>query len=219
MVIRRITFSLVALALLAMPASAAAKPKHKPLTCYAHGAHTVADSAKVRVFRLAVPHRGTRAFACLYETNRAHAITVPGDRLGLVRIAGTFVAYSVWTDETNLDPSAVPEGVDPTRQMPTTVNLFDANLGRTVSSFHSALQNDDSSSEVYALVVRDTGGFAWIGADDQAVEGVYKVDSSTGGTAAVLDQGPSFTQLHLRGNRLAWSRPGQQPARGNARLL
>jgi hypothetical protein len=104
--------------------------------------------------------------------------------------------------------------------MPTTVNLFDANLGRTVSSFHSALDPDESnSSEVHALVVRDTGGYAWIGGDDHGVEGVYKVDSSTGGSPAMLDQGPSFNQLHLRGDRLAWSRPGQQPARGNARLV
>jgi hypothetical protein len=226
MSVRRIAVSLAALALLATPATAEAKhdhakPKHraaKPLTCYAHGARTVADSPKVRVFRLAVPHRGTRTYACLYETNRAHAITIPGSRLALVRIAGTFVAYAEWTDETDY-VSSVPEGVDPTRQLPTTVNLFDANLGRTVRSFHSTLRDDDSTSEVYALVVRDTGGFAWIGADDTGAEGVYKVDSSTGGSAAVLDHGPSFTQLHLRGDRLAWSRPGLQPARGKARLV
>jgi hypothetical protein len=217
MVIRRIAIPLVALALLAMPTGAEAK--RKPLTCYAHGARTVVDSAKVRVFRLSLPGRGTRVYACLYETNRAHALTVPGDRLELVKIAGAFVAYATSSDETISDPSLVPGGVDPTSQIPSQVALFDANLGKTVSSFYSALQNDDSSSEVYALVVRDTGGYAWIGAGDAGTEGVYKVDSSTGGSAAVLDEGPSFAQLHLRGDRLAWSRPGQQPARGKARLL
>jgi hypothetical protein len=179
---------LAALALLALiaafPAGAQGR-RHRPKAgCTPHGSTTIEASAAIRVFSLR--NKRTDAvdfYACRYKTRRrflmgsAGDLGSSGDAIGIVRIAGRFVAW----DSQPFDDS---ERYNPDfAGFPSTVNAVDTRSGSQRSA--PATTGNPSASSVTSLVLHPSGALAWIGADGAGSQ-VHRYDSS-GDT--VLDSG------------------------------
>src|SRR4051812_36568002 len=207
--VRILPVAVAALALIAQPAAAKSKPKAKALTCYAHGAHTRVDTHDVRVFTLRTPGRGTRTYACVYAVNRAKPIAPFGTSIPKVKVAGHFVAF-VTSDSISQNYG----GIEDESWTEEDVNVFDALQGRQIFASNATIvaTDDMHNSFVFDLVLRDTGGVAWVGTHDYNQAGVYKADLLTGFQPVALEQSATAIPgaLHLRGNRLGWSTEGQR---------
>lgn len=139
-------------------------------------------------------------YGCSAATGRRTALGQTGfrvgtARLGLVRLAGGYVAFS-----------ARSSGIDTGR---TTVNVVRLSNGHLITSApatqHVAVE---AFSSAPSLVVRSDGSVAWIGVITSVMHSkgyleVHKVDR-TG--AKMLDQGATIVanSLRLRGGHLSW---------------
>jgi hypothetical protein len=203
---------LAALALLvvlaAFPAGADARRHRAKPTCTPHGSTTIEASAAIRVFGVRNKRLDTYDFyACRYKTRkryligRAEDLGGTGDAIGLVRIAGPFVAWDSQPFDDSERYNPTPTG------FPSTVHAVDMRSG--VERHAPATTGNPSSSSVASLLLQPSGSFAWIGSDGSGNQ-VHRYDAS-GDT--LLDSGADVQppSLAASATTLYWMK-GTTPA-------
>jgi hypothetical protein len=174
----------LAAVLAAVPAGADARRHRRGPSCTPHGSTTIEASAAIRVFSLR--NKRTDAvdfYACRYKTRRrflmgsAEDLGGSGDAIGIVRIAGRFVAWvsQPFDDSERYNPDFTG--------FPSTVQAIDTRSGAKRSA--PATTGNPSSSSVTSLVLHASGALAWLGADGAGNQ-VHRYDSSGD---RVLDSG------------------------------
>jgi hypothetical protein len=195
---RRIALVLLAAAATALAAAADAPAVVIRSSCSAAGSKTVLRTRLIRVYYT----RGKRPIGCLKRSGRRVPLDhwvdpfySPGDaHLGRLRVAGDVLAYT-W-----IDPG-----------LPA-VYVHSVSL-RNGRALHRARVEpytipEPSSIAVTALVVRSTGGMAWI----QRVEGEISVWRFDRRGKRRVGIGPriALRSLRLAGSRIAWRNRGRR---------
>jgi hypothetical protein len=200
-----VAFALVA-ALAAFPAGADARRHRSKPTCTPHGSKTIEASPLIRVFSLRNSRTdATDLYACRYKTRKrflmgsAEDLGGSGDAIGIVRLAGLFVAWDSqpFDDSQRYNPSLTG--------FPSTVMALNTRSGARRSA--PAATGNPASSSVSALVLQPTGSFAWIGSGGTAGSEVHRYDA---GGDTVLASGTDIdaTSLAASAGTLFWMKAG-----------
>jgi hypothetical protein len=186
-----------AAAVAAPPAGAA-----RPAACWPKGSTTLGRSDHARVFRA---RDGIATYGCLYS--RARAYRLGGQEVERpVRLAGRYVAYVY-----RFPGDEEAEGF-------TDLRLADLTSGRVVRSataWTDPVHGVGSDTIVTRLLLRRTGGIAWIATDFHAPDGprvpeVWRADQRG---PRMLADSPDVDERSLRfcgSGRVCWEQGGRE---------